>query len=169
MLKPVSAVEINGPVGIEVDKFRQDGSLLVPSQLRLRLPDGRRLGVETRSLTYLKYGAGSEDVGITDVYFRRPLQPSCFQAVLADLRETLKMLDIPESADIEAMSTWGDIPGIGDQGGLQPYAHRVGSLRLDSQTSLLIELKPDPDKGWYYLMMIGVDLESRSRVASKVP
>jgi len=163
LLQSLDDVEVKGLSQPEIEQFRRFGNLIKPHQLVIRLsPSERTISLPVRSVS-IPTGIGNSRA-ITDIYVRRPLEPARFQEAVADLRAVIKELGAEENEQMKLMATWGDIPGNNDAPGGSPYDHRAGRVHLPEGVDIGMDIKPDPVKGWYYLLYIGVEYERRPRV-----
>jgi hypothetical protein len=157
--------------GLEPDvkrAFLRGGDLLVPHILTLHFPDGSSAQTTARSssISLRTHGRGE---GVRYAYIRGPLTPQHFQATVDALLQAIREMGGEPDARTLSAKNWGDLPGSGKGG----YPHRVGPFRLAGGViHVSIDISPDPDSGWHYLLMLGVDqqrLESASLNAATNP
>jgi hypothetical protein len=143
------------PEGLHAERVGS-ADLLRPQILTIHLPDGRSLTLTARSLSLI-----SLDGIVEGVYARRPMHPVRFKEAVADLRRTLEALKIePDRQMAEQMAGWPeDTPGVGE--GVDPYDFKAAHhSAFGSIGGIDIRVSPDPDRGWYYLIIFGASVEA---------
>lgn len=162
MNQSIRRMEIEGMSAEKKSNFLPHGNLLEPCRLTVVTTDGTRLNVDLRSVSVSTDSVRDPAFdAVTDVYARRPLKPGKFQEAVADLLATIRGWGIEPDEDLLALTTRGDIPGHGDPGITYPASVNAGSMPLSELLHLEVKFYPDPDRGWFYLMMFAVPLELR--------
>ena len=59
---------------------------------------------------------------------------------------------------MKRMTGWGDVPG-NEHAGIMPYSHNAGRVIPSEKVNLNVTVSPDPKRGWYNLMLFGVDAD----------
>ena len=124
------------------------GDLLRPHRIVIRAFDGAEFSLEAQSSSVL-----CSDGRVSGVYIRRPVRPVRFQQAKAGMLRTLADLHIePDYGMKRSLSLWtDDAPGVGE--GVIPYDWKAG-IRTPFHGLLLdVQISPDRDGGWYYLLM----------------
>lgn len=129
--------------------------LLQPLRLTIHLPDGRPIALVARSMSL-----NSRHGIVGSVYVRRPLEPVRFGEAVADLRRTLEELGLEVSErSRQQMTAWpDDAPGFGE--GVIPYDFKAANHSAFDGGGFDIRVSPDPQGGWYYLIMFGTSYEA---------
>jgi hypothetical protein len=162
LLGSTSEVVVKGLSKEDNARFLKGGNLLEPHKLTISLPDGKFISLIARSVSLS--GDLQDRKILTDIYVRRPLEPTMFGEAVADLRKTLGELGIePEPMMKEHLSNWEkdassmrDVPGVIRLASL----FKTGTKAFD-KVHLSVAVEPDPHGGWFYLLVFGIELEDR--------
>ena len=152
LLQPAKTVTATGLPADQLAAFLRSGDLLRPHVLKIRLLDGKTVSLLARSMSL-----GTDQGMVVSVYVRRPLEPVGFQQAVADLHETVRSIGCEPNDVMRRMTKWGDIPGVERQD--MPYSHNAGRVFPSEKVYLSVDVSPDPKRGWYYLMVLGVDVD----------
>jgi hypothetical protein len=132
--------------------------LLTPHTLVIRIANGRELRIPVRSMSL-----SSLDGAIVSIYARRPINPASFKETVADLRRTMKSLGIePDEKMEKRLASWEkhDHPGA-EAGGTPDFVLYKAGTSIEPEIGYFhVHIKPDLDRGWYYLMNFGGSVEA---------
>ena len=144
------------PEGLHAERVG-GAELLKPHSLTLRLPGGRPLTINARSMSVISLNGI-----VKSVYIRRPMEPMRFKEAVADLRRTMKSLGIePDRQMTEQMNAWGENnPGREEGAVPNPDLYKTGVEFAPGICDLDIRVSPDTERGWYYLMMFATSAEA---------
>lgn len=124
--------------------------LLRAHQLTIRLADGRSLSMAARSVSLITLNGT-----LKSAYVRRPMTSLRFKEVVEDMRSTMTTLGLePTERMAKQIATWGE-QNPGREEGASPDAslYKTGMELIPGSCVLDIRVKPDPEGGWYYLMI----------------
>ena len=153
LLQPAKTVTATGLPADQLAAFLRSGNLLRPHVLKIRFPDGKAISLVARSMSWRM------DQGIVvSVYVRRPLEPVGFQQAVADLHETVRGIGCEPNDVMKRMTGWGDVPG-NEHADIMPYSNNAGRVIPSEKVNLNVTVSTDPKRGWYYLMLFGVDAD----------